>query len=95
MQTPGTDDGKTHTVDPADVERSLVEWLRAELDDPEITGSDNFLDVGGHSLTFSKLNQFLGDSFGAVLDMRTTYEEPLNVAVTKIQPVESATPTTR
>lgn len=95
MQIPGTNDGEIRTVAPADVERSLIEWLRGELGDPEITGSDNFLDVGGHSLTFSKLNQFLGDSFGAVLDMRTTYEEPLKVAVTKIQPVASATPTTR
>ncbi|MEU5647282.1 phosphopantetheine-binding protein [Streptomyces milbemycinicus] len=95
MQIPGTNDGEIRTPDPGDIERSLVEWLRDELGDPEITGSDNFLDVGGHSLTFSKLNQFLGDSFGVVLDMRTTYEEPLNVAATKIQPVESATPATR
>lgn len=95
MQMPGTNDAGNRTPDPADIERSVVEWLRDELDDPEITGAENFLDVGGHSVTFSKLNQFLGDSFGAVLDMRTTYEEPLSVAVTKTQPVESATPTTR
>jgi len=41
------------------VEQSAVEWLRAELDDPEISGTDNFLDVGGHSLIFSRLNKFL------------------------------------
>ncbi len=87
MQVPATNDKTAHVAGPADIEHSLVEWLRGELDDPEITGSDNFLDIGGHSLTFSKLNKFLGDSFGAVLDMKTTYEEPLNVAVTKIQPV--------
>lgn len=95
MQVPETNDGEIRTVAPADIERSLIEWLRGELSDPDITGSDNFLDVGGHSLTFSKLKHFLGDSFGVELDMRTTYEEPLNVAVAKIQPVESATPTTR
>nr|UDM84223.1 acyl carrier protein [Streptomyces sp.] len=95
MQVPGTDDEGMRAADPADVGRSVVEWLRGELEDPEITGSDNFLDIGGHSLTFAKLNQYLSDSFGAVLDMKTTYAEPLDVAVTKIQPVESATPTTR
>ena len=95
MQVPETNDEGIHAVGPADVERSLVEWLRVELEDPEITGADNFLDIGGHSLTFSKLNQFLGDFFGAVLDMKTTYEEPLNVAAAKTQPVEGATPTTR
>ena len=87
MEVSGTDHERMRTTDPADVERSLVEWLRGELEDPEITGADNFLDIGGHSLTFARLNQHLSDSFGAVLDMRTTYEEPLGVAVTKIQQI--------
>ncbi|OON71547.1 phosphopantetheine-binding protein [Streptomyces tsukubensis] len=95
MQVSGTDDGGIRPADPSEVERSLVEWLRDELEDPDITGGDNFLDIGGHSLTFAKLNQHLSDSFGAALDMKTTYEEPLDVAVTRIKPVESATPTTR
>lgn len=63
------------------IEQSVVEWLRAELDDPEITGSDNFLDVGGHSLVFSRLNKFLSDSFGVVLDQKTTYSDQLGAAV--------------
>ncbi len=69
-----------------DIEHSVVEWLRAELDDPEITASDNFLDIGGHSLTFARLNQYLNTAFGIVLDTRTTYSEPLDVAVAKTQP---------
>ena len=85
MQIPATAGEDDH----AGLEHSLVEWLRRELDDPEITGSDNFLDIGGHSLTFSRLNNFLSDSFGAVLDMKTTYEEPLSVAATRIQPAET------
>jgi hypothetical protein len=95
MQIPETAGGGARAVDPADVERAVVEWLRSELDDPDITGSDNFLDIGGHSLTFSMLNRFLSDSFGATLDMKTTYEESLNVAVTKMQPVENSMPCTR
>ncbi|HEY0640799.1 MAG TPA: hypothetical protein VGD67_24470 [Pseudonocardiaceae bacterium] len=75
------------------VEKSVVEWLRTELDDAEITGSDNFLDVGGHSLVFSKLNEFLHGSFGVVLDQRTTYGEPLGVAVAAARPIDE--PTTR
>jgi acyl carrier protein len=63
------------------VEQSVVEWLRTELDEPEINASDNFLDVGGHSLAFSRLNKFLADSFGVVLDQRTTYSDSLSVAV--------------
>jgi hypothetical protein len=65
----------------AGVQQSVVEWLRSELDDLEINESDNFLDVGGHSLIFSRLNKFLGDSFGLVLDQKTTYSDPLSVAV--------------
>jgi hypothetical protein len=96
MQVPATNDeaaGAVGAVGAADIEHSVVEWLRSELEDPEITGSDNFLDIGGHSLTFSRLNKFLGDSHGAALDMKTTYEETLDVAVAKIQLTESAAPT--
>jgi acyl carrier protein len=70
----------------APVAQSVVEWLRTELDDPEITGADNFLDVGGHSLIFSRLNKFLGDSFGVVLDQKTTYSDQLNAAVAAMRP---------
>ncbi|MEU9205628.1 acyl carrier protein [Streptomyces sp. NPDC048332] len=69
-----------------DIERSVVEWLRTELDDQEITASDNFLDIGGHSLTFARLNKYLGDTFGVVLDNRTAYSESLGVAAAKSLP---------
>ena len=75
-------------TDPAplmgDIERSVVEWLQAELDDPEIVGSDNFLDIGGHSLTFSKLNVFLSDTFRVALDMKTAYEHSISRAVAEM-----------
>ena len=74
--------------DAAKIERSVVEWLRAELDDPEITASDNFLDVGAHSLTFAKLNRLLSDSFGVALEARETYEAPLHEAVANRRSVD-------
>jgi hypothetical protein len=95
MQVPAPHDQGTGAASPADIEHSIVDWLRDELDDPEITGSDNFLDIGGHSLTFSKLNKVLSDSYGAILDRRTTYEEPLSVAAAKAQSIENAQPTSR
>ncbi|MGH3761339.1 hypothetical protein [Actinophytocola sp.] len=87
MQTPETNDHAADATSPTEVEESAVEWLRGELDDTNITGSDNFLDIGGYSLMFSRLNRFLRESHGIVLDMRATYAEPLNVAVTKTQSV--------
>lgn len=78
-----------------DVEQSVIEWLRTELDDPEITSSDNFLDVGGHSLVFSRLNKFVGDSFGFVLDQQTTYSDQLSKAVAATRPIGAAPQTTR
>ena len=69
----------------ANLEHAAVEWLRTELEDPEITGYDNFLDIGGHSLAFSRLNKFLGETFGVVLDMKVAYEEPLSSAAAKAQ----------
>jgi hypothetical protein len=68
------------------VEQAVLEWLRTELDDPEITGSDNFLDIGGHSLTFLRLNKFLGAAYGVVLDQPTTYNDELGVAVAAMHP---------
>jgi acyl carrier protein len=70
------------------VEISVVDWLRTELDDPEITAADNFLDIGGHSLTFARLNAHLAEAFGLNLDMRVAYEEPLSIAVGRAQPAE-------
>lgn len=92
MQIPATND-RAAAANPADVAHALVDWLRDELNDPKITGSDNFLDVGGYSLMFSKLNRFLGESYGVVLDIETTYAEPLNVAVTTMQAVDEQQPT--
>jgi len=72
------------------IERAVVEWLRVELDDLEIGASDNFLDVGGHSLIFSKLNKFLADSFGVTLDQKATYSDLLSVAVAAVGPIDNA-----
>ncbi len=73
-------------ADVEQVEQSVVQWLRAELDDSEISRSDNFLDVGGHSLVFSRLNKFLADSFGVVLDQKLTYSDSFSVAVAAAKP---------
>ena len=91
MSQPTTNTITTRSTEPGDVESAVVEWLRVELDDAEITGSENFLDIGGHSLTFAKLNTFLGDSFGFVLDSRTTYEESISKAVADRRPATDAT----
>lgn len=80
-----------HTALPEIVEQAAVEWLRSELEDPEITGAENFLDIGGHSMTFSKLNIFLGDSFGVQLDSKITYEKSITEAVAEMRPVSEST----
>jgi acyl carrier protein len=61
----------------AEIEGTVVDWLRKELDDPDITAADNFLDVGGHSLIFANLNAYLVESYGVVLDLRVTYNDTL------------------
>ncbi len=87
MRNPA-EDGTAGAANPAEVEEALVDWLRGELDDSRITASDNFLDIGGYSLLFSKLNRFLGATYGVVLDMEATYTEPLTVSVMKMQAAE-------
>lgn len=86
MQTPATQAGPAAAPAAADLERAALAWLRTELADPDITGTENFLDVGGHSLTFSKLNKHLADAFGVELDMKTTYDLPLAEAVAAARP---------
>lgn len=61
----------------AEIEKAVVDWLRDELDDPDITAADNFLDLGGHSLTFARLNASLVDAYGVVLDLTVTYNGTL------------------
>ncbi|WP_405783780.1 phosphopantetheine-binding protein [Streptomyces sp. NBC_00859] len=83
------DDNAAQLPETTDLEYSTVAWLREELEDAQIVASDNFLDIGGHSLAFARLNKFLSDSFGVNLDMKVAYDEPLSVAVAKAHPVRS------
>lgn len=80
--------GQASAANPAEVEEALVNWLRGELNDRKISASDNFLDIGGYSLLFSKLNRFLNATYGVALDIETTYTQPLGVSVMKMQPAE-------
>lgn len=91
MSSSAMTEKKTHPNTPEQVEAAVVEWLRSELNDREITAAENFLDIGGHSLTFSKLNIFLGDSFGVELDPKITYAESLSTAVAGMRPVPEPT----
>ncbi|MFI7388696.1 phosphopantetheine-binding protein [Streptomyces sp. NPDC049813] len=84
-----TNDDAARPLSVAELERATVDWLRTELEDADISASDNFLDVGGHSLAFARLNKFLADSFAVNLDMKVAYDEPLSTAVAKAQPVQS------
>lgn len=71
----------------ADLESQVIAWLRQELDDDSITGEDNFLDVGGHSMLAAELNGWLGDQRGVQLDIRRLFEDSLAKAVAEAQPV--------
>lgn len=73
----------------------VVDWLRTELDDPDVTAADNFLDVGGHSLTFAKLNRFLRETHGILLDQKVTYAEEIGTAVAAARPAPDAESVTR
>ncbi|MGW2089154.1 acyl carrier protein [Streptomyces sp. NPDC001880] len=90
MPSSTSHDDTARSPDNTVVEQSVIDWLRTELEDPEIIASDNFLDVGGHSLTFARLNLFLAESFGVSLDMKVAYDEPLSVAVAKAQPTRTS-----
>lgn len=65
----------------AEIEEAVVIWLRKELEDPDITAADNFLDLGGHSLIFANLNASLVESYGVALDLTVTYNNTLAEAV--------------
>jgi acyl carrier protein len=90
MPSSASHDDAARTFDGVRVERSVLEWLRAEFDDPDITGADNFLDIGGHSLAFAKLNKHLEDSLGVNLVIKVVYEESLATAAAEAQPVRAS-----
>lgn len=89
MPSHGSQDDAARSFDAAAVEQSALEWLRTELEDPEIVGSDNFLDIGGHSLAFAKLNKYLEQTFSLNLIMKVAYSESISAAVAKAQPVRA------
>lgn len=67
-----------HAYSATEIESAVIAWLRESLEDPEIKGCDNFLDVGGHSLTFTKLNAYLREHFGLSLDVQAMYEKTIS-----------------
>ncbi len=92
MRRPATDHTPGHPTDADAVLDRVLHWLREELTDPDIVASDNFLDIGGHSLTFARLNKVLGDEFGVTVDRKITYDDSLDAAVANRTPVDVADP---
>lgn len=42
----------------------FLDWVRETLDDPDISGNDNFLDAGGNSLLAVELLSRFENKFG-------------------------------
>jgi hypothetical protein len=60
---------------------AAVAWLRTTLDDAEITGDDNFLDVGGHSMIAINFNAWLTEEFGVTTDLAQLFQKTIREAV--------------
>jgi aryl carrier-like protein len=59
----------------------VVAWLQEKLEDKEITGTDNFLEVGGHSMLAIELNASLVERHGTDLDLAQLFKNPIQEAV--------------
>ncbi len=64
-------------VPPAnDAEAKVLEAMRAVLNQPALGVTDNFFDMGGHSLAAARLATRLRKAFDATLPIRTIFESP-------------------
>jgi hypothetical protein len=67
-----------------EVEAQVLAWLRRELSDEEISATDNFLDVGGHSALAIELNTWLREKYGAAADLADLFRGPIGPAVAAV-----------
>jgi hypothetical protein len=63
------------------VVKEVVAWLGRALDDSDITGNDNFLEVGGHSMMAIELNTWLAARFSASVDLADLFRGSIQDAV--------------
>lgn len=64
-----------------DIEPATLAWIRAELEDDEITLEDNFLELGGHSMMAIELNSWVKERYGVQIDVRQLFEDTLGKAI--------------
>jgi Phosphopantetheine attachment site len=61
----------------AEITTRTVSWVADILDEPQAKASDNFLDLGGHSMLALQLSRRAEENFGLGYDMRVLFEESL------------------
>jgi acyl carrier protein len=74
-----------------EVAEALCEQAASLLAEPDIAVSDNFLDVGGHSLMALDLSKEMEQRFGVPLDIRVLFEESFETVAQDIATRVAAT----
>jgi acyl carrier protein len=64
------------TIDTKTVEQRLCELFAEVLGIADVRAQDSFFDLGGHSLTASKLARRAGTEFGFKVPMKRIYDAP-------------------
>jgi acyl carrier protein len=59
----------------------FLDWVRETLDDPDISGNDNFLDAGGNSLLAVELLSRFENEFGKKISMISLLQQRITDAV--------------
>ena len=62
-------------------EAIFLSWVREALDDGDISGDDNFLDVGGNSLLAVELIDRYEKKYGKKISMLSLLQQSINNAV--------------
>ncbi|MGV9314516.1 phosphopantetheine-binding protein [Streptomyces sp. NPDC003691] len=73
-----------------ELQKLLVDWVGEFLEAPDASLTDNFLDLGGHSLIAMNINARVQQHFGHELDVQTLFEESIGEAVTELHTRMSA-----
>ncbi|WP_030433860.1 phosphopantetheine-binding protein [Allokutzneria albata] len=77
------DQSSAQTPHTAEVESEFVSWIRHEVDDPEVTASDNFLKAGGNSMISMRLRARLLAEHNIAVDPATLFRESIRDALVK------------
>ncbi|MER6268147.1 acyl carrier protein [Streptomyces sp900105755] len=76
---------KVPTLNQNEVRQRILDWIGEELGDHHITGADNFLELGGHSMMAIELKARIAREYGLSISLADLFQRSISVVVARAE----------